>query len=488
VCDHPSLEKWLQKELPRQPNVLYMPRELLLRREGDEPVIAQFPDALEWDGLRVPLVYRYEPGHPADGVTAVLPLALLERLPEHLPEWLVPGLLRDKLIALLKALPKQYRKTLVPVPDTADMLLAAIRPCDRPLAEVVAEVLRERLRLSVPREAWAEDALDAFYRMNLRLVAADGTIVAEGRERTALRARWIRQSRGEVQRAAPAKLSREGIVAWDFGALPSHVTVKGAGLDVPAYPVLRDRGETVAIETLTDQHAAAETHRAGVRRMLLLADKQGSAWLRRNLLRDARAVLALGQRIEHAALLEDLLLAAAGDCLPDDAQLPRDEASFAVLAASVKAQIGARAQQLEGLLAHVSRELQRVNSRRGLIDKPPFAAARADIEAQLARLLAPGFLVATPPQWRERLPVYLAAIALRMERIGQRLARDQECTRELAALQARLDAGHSRGKAAAEEYRWMLEEYRVSLFAQQLGTRGAVSRKRLDKLWESVLL
>jgi ATP-dependent helicase HrpA len=495
VCDHPALEKWLRRELPRHPEALCMPRELLLRRTGEEPVIAQFPDALEWDGLRVPLTYRYEPGHPADGVTAVLPLALLERFPQHLPEWLVPGLLRDKLIALLKALPKQHRRPLVPVPDTVDGLLGAIRPCDRPLAEVVGEELRERLRLAIPREAWAEEALDPFYRMNLRLVAADGAIVAEGRDRAALRAQWIDRSRGEVQRAAPAKLAREGLSAWDFGALPASVTVRGAGLEVPGYPVLRDRGESVAIETLTDPYAAAETHRAGVRRLVLLADRQGSAYLRRNLLRDARAVLALGQRIERAALVEDLLLAAADECLPEDAALPRDPPAFTALAARVSAQIAARAQRLEALLAAISRELQGVASRRAAIDKPPFASMRADIEAQLARLLPPGFLAATPRAWRERLPVYIAAIAVRMERIGQRLPRDQECTRELAMLQARLEDWRASGKAAdaaraalATEYRWMLEEYRVSLFAQQLGTRGTVSRKRLDRLWESVLV
>ena len=492
VCDHPSLEKWLRAELPRHREALCMPRELLLRNAGAEPGMAQFPDALDWEGLRVPLVYRYEPGHAADGVTAVLPLALLERFPRHLPGWLVPGLLRDKIIALFKGLPKQHRRPLVPVPDTVDAVLGRISRADQPLCEVLAAVLKDLRGVVIPREAWDEASLDPFYRMNLRLVAASGEIVAEGRDIDAIRRDFVERSRGEVKRAAPQQLVQSGITRWSFGALPDTVRVKGVGLDLPGFPVVRDAGDTVRVETLADAGEAARVHRAGLRRLLLIACTQEAAWLRRNLLRDTRSLLVLGSRFGRDALIEDILLAAVDGYLPADALGVRDPARFALMEADCKATLTGRARQMEALLGEVASAFQSVLARREALQKPGFQDARADIEAQLARLVRPDFLVRVPPVWRERIPVYLRAIDARIEKLGGRLVKDRDCVRELAALQERLDSWHKRNPTAdpdadvVAEYRWMIEEYRISLFAQQLGTVGPVSRKRLDKLWEEL--
>ena len=492
VCDHPSLEKWLRVEIPRHADVLCMPRELLLRNAGTEPGMAQFPDALEWEGLRVPLVYRYEPGHAADGVTAVLPLALLERFPRHLPGWLVPGLLRDKLIALLKALPKQHRRPLVPVPDTVDVLLGRLERAEQPLCDAVAIALREWRNVQIPREAWDEASLDPFYRMNLRVVAADGEVVAEGRDIEAIRQRFVERSRGEVARAAPRELPKAAVTRWDFGVLPASVRVKGAGLDLPGFPVVRDAGEAVRVETLADAGEAARVHRGGLRRLLLIAVAQEATWLRRNLLRDTRSLLVLGSRFGRDALVEDILHAAVDGCLPEDALEVRSPADFASLERRCKADITARARQMEALLGQVAAACQAVLSRRELLQKPGFQDARADIDAQFARLIRPDFLLRVPPRWRERIPVYLRAIDSRIEKLGGRLVKDRECVKELGELQTRLDdwqKRHPGGDADADvvsEYRWMIEEYRISLFAQQLGTVGPVSRKRLEKLWEEL--
>jgi ATP-dependent helicase HrpA len=493
VHDHPSLEKWLRGVQVREPEALCMQRASLLRKLDDGLSGAQFPDTLVWQDLRVPLVYRYEPGHPADGVTAVLPLALLDHFPRHLPEWLVPGLLREKLIALLKTLPKQYRKALVPVPDTVDALLPRLVPGDTPLLLALAEALRQDRGVAIPREAWQEAALDAFYRMNLRVLDTAGTIVAEGRDLAAIRLQLAPQVRAEVQRAAPQQHARSGITRWDFGALPAVVRVSGKALDVPGYPAVRDCGETVATETFSDREEAAAVHRAGVRRLLLLDCAQAASYLRRNLLKDARIGLRWGPRFERAALVEDILLGAIEGCLPEDAALPREQADFAKLSERCRREITPRAQQLEALLARMATQLHAINGQRAILAKPAFAAAKRDAEAQLEGLLAPGFLYRTPARWLERLPLYLNALAIRLEKLALRLPRDQEAVRELDILGKRHSdylAAHP-GSAAAvarvQEYRWMLEEYRVSLFAQQLGTVVPVSPKRLEKLWEELL-
>jgi ATP-dependent helicase HrpA len=492
VHDHPSLEKWLREILPRQPDVLCMQRETLLRKLGDEVPAAQFPDELCWQELRIPLQYRYEPGHADDGVTAVVPLALLDHLPRHLCEWLVPGLLRDKLIAMLKSLPKQYRKPLVPVPDTVDALLAMLRPRDEPLGDALSEALRRERGVAIPREAWQEQELDPFYRMNLRVVDRDAGVVAQGRDMHAIRLLLGSRARAEVQRAAPAAMSRSGLTCWDFGALPPVVRVAGAALDVPGYPALKDCGDSVAIETCPDSEEAALMHRAGLRRLLLLESAPQLAWLRRNLLRDARIGLRWGARFDRLALIEDLLLAAVDACIEDDAPLPRDQAAHGVLLARVRKDVTARAQELEQLLERMAEQLHAIQGLRAVLDKPAFAEPRRDIEQQLAELLAPGFLWRTPAPWRARLPLYLKGIAARLDKLSLRLPRDIEAVRELAVLDGRLReylAAH-RGSAIAAvracDYRWMLQEYRISLFAQQLGTLSPVSRKRLDRIWDEL--
>jgi ATP-dependent helicase HrpA len=404
----------------------------------------------------------------------------------------VPGLLRDKLIALLKALPKQHRRPLVPVPDTVDVLLGRLERAEQPLCDAVAIALREWRNVQIPREAWDEASLDPFYRMNLRVVAADGEVVAEGRDVEAIRQRFVERSRGEVARAAPRELPKAAVTRWDFGVLPASVRVKGAGLDLPGFPVVRDAGEAVRVETLADAGEAARVHRGGLRRLLLIAVAQEATWLRRNLLRDTRSLLVLGSRFGRDALVEDILHAAVDGCLPEDALEVRSPADFASLERRCKADITARARQMEALLGQVAAACQAVLSRRELLQKPGFQDARADIDAQFARLIRPDFLLRVPPRWRERIPVYLRAIDSRIEKLGGRLVKDRECVRELGEVQARLDdwqKRHPGGDADADvvsEYRWMIEEYRISLFAQQLGTVGPVSRKRLEKLWEEL--
>ncbi|MBK7169511.1 MAG: DUF3418 domain-containing protein, partial [Gammaproteobacteria bacterium] len=284
-------------------------------------------------------------------------------------------------------------------------------------------------------------------------------------------------------------LARVDIRTWDFGALPQDVRVAGAGVELHAYPALCDRGESVSIETLPDADAAHAMHRAGVRRLLLIECAQAATYLRRNLLRNARTLLPLGARFERAALIEDLLLGAVDACLPETGDLPREAGEFAALVARCRAGITPQAQALAQLLERIAEQMQAIQAARAVLQQGASAGARRDIEAQLERLLHAGFLHATPARWRERLPIYLKAIACRLEKIPLRRARDLECVHELELLQTRMEAflvRHPEAAARCVEYRWMLEEYRISLFAQQLGTVVPVSRKRLDRLWEDV--
>ena len=490
VFDHPTLDKWVRSQLKAHPDVLCMPRELLLRRTDVSIGQSQFPDRIECGDVYFKLSYNYQPGAPDDGVTVIVPVALLDRLPRKRLEWLVPGLLRDKLIALLKTLPKTLRKPLVPVPDTADMLMGHLHEADISLTGAIADVLRQERRLQIPEEAWDRLQLDAFYRMNVRIVDARNKVIAEGRDVDNLLERFVERGRNEVRAAAPTELRREGLQRWDIEALPETVPMPG-NAGVNAWPALSDDGDFVSVRLCVSAAEAIGCHRAGVRRLILLVASKTANYFRRNLLRDARTMLRLGVRFRREDLVEDLLLAAVDQCM-GDATLPRNQDDFNALVLRVENALGERVIALEAVLAKLSQPLADLHAGLQKLGGVMYQESVRDIRAQLDALLCEGFLIRTPEQWQSRLPLYLQAIAVRAEKLPSRLPRDLECVWELQQLQQPLqELSETRLfepelTARISEYRWMLEEYRISLFAQQIGTRMPVSRKRLDKLWADI--
>ncbi|HUH36537.1 MAG TPA: ATP-dependent RNA helicase HrpA [Spongiibacteraceae bacterium] len=493
ICTTRQFERWLKTVEREQPRLLYMPREHLLQRSDGLPEQAQFPDQWSWQDLVFRLSYRFEPGNDADGVSLEVPLALLNRVPDHRGEWLVPGLLRDKCIALLKALPKQYRKQLVPVPEAADRALAQMAVGDTPLIDSLGQALARTARLTIPAEAWDDTTLDAFYRMNYRVLDDRGQLLRQSRDLALLKSELRGAMRETLQDKSDARFQRADLTRWDFGALPASTRFEQAGVVATAYPALVDRGDSVAIELLDSAATADAASEQGLIRLLQLQCAEPVKYLRRELLRGNSLNLQLaGVQQKRENWLEDLLYASFRQVFVEGRELPRDQPAFEALLAAGRGEIVATAQAWAGLLQQIATEYSRCRKAMSAGNQLAWLHALEDIRAQLDMLFAPGFVRTVGWTQLSHYPRYLQAIVQRLEKLRGQHSRDRQLTTELRNFQQRLEQALARAPSALRDdpalaqYRWMLEEYRVSLFAQGLGTAGPVSAKRLQQQWQAV--
>ncbi len=251
----------------------------------DSTEVAQhaFPDALPVGGAQLPLEYHVDPGHQADGVNLVVPLAPVNRVPADRCEWLVPGLMEERLIALLRGLPKTLRKAFVPIPDTAARLLGRLQPSDRPLIQAIGEALREVSGQHVPEDAWDLSAIPDHLRMRFRIIDDKGREVAGGRDFAKLRREHGGKGAEVFARLPDVGLERDGITRWDFSDLPETVEMERGGIRLQGHPALVDQGGSVAIQVLDSAEAAELAMRIGQRRLLLLSLPQDTRYLRKNL-------------------------------------------------------------------------------------------------------------------------------------------------------------------------------------------------------------
>ncbi|RLQ23212.1 ATP-dependent RNA helicase HrpA [Seongchinamella sediminis] len=486
------LQSWLKKT-PGAAEGLRLDRETLLARDPGAGLENQFPDRLQWQDLEFRLSYQFEPGKDSDGVTVTVPVALLNRVPRFLFDWLVPGLLRDKCIALVKGLPKDKRKRLVPVPNYVDQALAELEPGDSDLLLALSRVLGRLGGLQLAPADWNSGRLDDFYRMNIRVVDAEGRLLEQGRDLAALIETYrsdTRQSIGEDRGDSPA---REGITRWDFDALGREWRFRQAGVEILSYPALVDRGESVAIELCDYPGLAWQQHRRGVLKLLRLHSTQAVKYLRKQMLRGNEFNLLLaGAGLERAALVEDLIDGAFVQAMALEADLPWDRNRFDAILAAGKGEVVSCANDIETLLLNSLTPLAEVRKRLASLPAGKWRESVADMEQQLGNLYCPGFVRDTPADWLGQYPRYMKALLNRVERLSGQVPKDLKHTQLLQQLHeplAQAEAGRESLRqlcGAARQYRWMLEELRVSLFAQQLGTRQAVSQKRLQQQWQEV--
>jgi ATP-dependent helicase HrpA len=485
------LASWLKRDASAAQS-LHMGREQLLLRQLDEELGDQFPDHLEWEDIQLALHYHFEPGHPEDGVSVTIPVGLLNRVPRFRFDWLVPGLLREKCIAMVKSLPKVIRKQLVPVPDFVDRALVDMAPVDEPLSRVLAARLREFAGVRIAESDWPEGDLDSYYRMNFRIVDAENRLLRQGRDLESLIADSRDDSRDSLAGASEQAPLARGLTRWELDELPESWRTRQAGLEIESYPALVDRGDCVDVELFDYPAEAMLAHRRGLVRLFRLQCAEQLRYLRKQVLRgNASQLLLAGAGLDREALLDDLLDAVCVQCfLPPDSALPRDRESFAAALRTGRSELVPTGMEYEQTLMNTLEPL--VSVRQRLSNLAGANPARGDVEGQVAALLEPGFLYRTPVHWIACYPRYLKALDIRLERIAAQPGKDLKYTESLAALTEPLTAElAARPEELAlnpelQSYRWMLEELRVSFFAQSLGTSQPVSEKRLSQQWQAV--
>lgn len=489
-----TFDSWYKTESQKNPQLLIMREEDVLAREASEVTAAQYPDTLRLGELSLSLTYHFEPNHPRDGVTLRVPAPLLLSLPAERLEWLVPGLLETKCIALVRSLPKAVRKNFVPVPDFIKAALQRITFGEGSLTQALGRELLRMTGARVTDETWAEatQQLESHLKMNLEIVDGDGKFLGEGRDLDALTARFAEASQAALAVPQTAK-SQQPVEAKVFAPVAQKTQQNIAGLSMTVYPALVEEGGTVKEGRFSTQAEAEYQHRRALQRLLLQQLAEPAKFLRSKLPGQTELALLYRELGRIDALIEDILLASLDSCVLDgEAELPRDGAGLLSLAERKRADWTEHAERLAKLTLEILKLWHGLQKRfKGKIDLAQ-AVALNDIKAQLGKLVYPGFVRETPAQWLKEMPRYLKAIEMRLEKLPGQVQKDRVWSIELAGLwaqyQARADKHRQEGKRDSElaVYRWWMEEYRVSLFAQQLGTKMPVSDKRLSKQWAMV--
>jgi ATP-dependent helicase HrpA len=487
-----TFERWRRDAERQDKRVLFMTRADLMLHAAEQATPGLYPDGLTVGGVRVPLAYHLEPGHPADGVTATVPLAALNQLPAEPFEWLVPGMLKEKLVALLRTLPRELRVKFVPAPDVADAAIPGMPHGRGPLLEAFADQLGKRIGSVVPRGAFAPDELPDHLRMNFRIVDESGKQVATGRDLAKIRRDLGIRARSTFADLPAGPYNRADVTRWDFGDLPEKVEVRLHGATLLGFPALVDEGATASLRLLDSAEAARLAHRAGVRRLFMVQLAEEVRQLARRLPRIEQLCLHYKPLGSCDDLKRDLMDAIA-DRATGELTGVRTQAGFIAHAETGWRRLSSAATEVTdlawaALTAYnaVARDLSR--------DVPPLLLDSVrDLREQLAHLVPPRFLRTTPARWLPHLPRFLKAMQARLAKLlNAGLVRDQAHMLEVRPRwRAYLEraAKHRRDNVvdpALAEYRWMLEELRVSLFAQELKTSIPVSPKRLDAQWALV--
>jgi ATP-dependent helicase HrpA len=509
-----DFDKWRRQAEQADPKLLFLTREYLMRHTAEQVTEAQFPDAMAVGMQTYDLNYRFEPGHVLDGVTMVVPLHLLNQVDENRCEWLVPGLRRDKITHLIKSLPKGVRKHFVPVPQVVTACMEILEPDAAPLTAALSQALFRKTGVDVPLDAWDASDLPAHLRMNFRVVDEKGNEIAGGRDLAALRSQLGVKARKTFSEAASASFERKGITSWDFDDLPEQVEVKRDGRKLIGYPAIVDEGKSVALTLLdTDAEAEAATRR-GLRRLFQLALPEQMKFLARSLpgfnemqlrymlmgqalLRDEGGKPEKGGRQDKGArfdkselaerLREELTTAICDRSFFVEAEPVRDRKSFETRVAKGKTRLMDVAQEVCRIANEIFAEHQALSAKLGQAQYAAHSRALTDIRAQLRELMPAGFLASIAFERLKHYPRYLKAISVRLDKLASNPERDanwqSQLTRYGQAYQVKLRADRDRGirDPKLEELRWMLEELRVSLWAQQLKTPYPVSFKRLEK-------
>jgi ATP-dependent helicase HrpA len=481
-------DRWWRDERRRDPDRLSFTPELLVVPDAAAALDPRArPRAWRQGDLKLPLSYRFEPGTEHDGVTVHVLLTALAQLRPNGFEWLVPALRTELVTALIRSLPKDLRRRLVPAPDVAAEVVARMEPRRAPLLDALSEEVERVRGVRVPRSAWDPSRLPPHLRMTFRVEDENGAVLAEGNDLDAVREAVRPRLRAELA-SATAGLERRGLRGWPGGALPRSVSLPGTGGAVQAYPTLVDEGQTVGVRVLDTPAAQAAAMHAGTRRLLLLASPSPLKWVQGRLTGAEQLALAVAPHGSVRAVLEDATVAAV-DALAAEAGGPAwDEAGFARLRDHVAGNVAETTLRIARQVAAILDAERDVRRRLEPLIADALVPARRDVERQLRRLLPPGFVAATGAARLPDLERYLRGAARRLERLPDVVAADRDRMRAINELEEAYErrlAEWPRGRPvppALRDLRWALEELRVSHFAQGLGTRGPVSAKRIRRV------
>ena len=482
VVSEIELEAFRKVAEAKRPKLLYLKREMLMKQQVSLSE-KLYPDSIKIADADLKLDYHFDPLHEDDGVSVNVPVAILRQVSGAQVDWIIPGLLREKILALIKSLPKSLRKNFVPAPDFADKVAKDLEYDGRELTVVLSEKLHRLTGVKVGADSFDPEGIEAHLKLNIRVVDESGKVLGTGRNLSVLVEKFNRESARGFSQRNRHPIEESGLLDWSFGDLPGQIEIEQAGIRIKGYPALVDQGDTVSIKVMDNQRSAEHHNSAGLLRLVMLQLPDQVRYVGKNIPGFQKFALFYATRGTVSELLDYAVSAIFRYTFIEGKPIVDNETKF-----QIRLQ---EKQNLAETMNHVGRLLEIVLQKSLLIEKQlkfnetdRNQHTYSDIRQQLERLLAPGFLATVPLRWLDQYPRYLKGIEYRMEKLQGNSARDEASLGELSAYSSRLFDLDQPEAQALQQYRWMLEEFRVSLFAQPVGTSIPVSGKRLDKEWE----
>ena len=497
-----TFEKWRKTAEEKNPRLLFLKKEELMRHDASSVTTQYFPKKLEMAGIPMALTYHFEPGAPRDGITLAVPIYALNQIDAVRCEWLVPGMLKEKVRALIKSLPQRYRRHCVPIDQYAEGFYARTQGVQKgtmTLIDALIDDIREQTRVVCERTDFKLEFLPKHLFMNFKVLDEHGRQLAMGRNLAELRSELGKEAQNAFQSMAQADASiaedlADHITTWSFGELPELMEINRGGRQLIGHPALVDRGEDCSLEVFDDLDEAKKAHRAGLRRLFALQLREQVKYLERNLSGLQRVqmqcsvVEPAAKAFESAEVLVADVVAASIETAAMQEPWPVDAASFGARKDEARSRLtligGEYLRLMQDLAAELAQIPKKLQSVRG------WPAAVKDVEGQLRELFAPHFLISVDQSHVKHYVRYVRAVNVRLEKLRNDPARDAARMADIQTLEAafRRELSQRKGKVDARltEFRWLLEELRVSLFAQELKTPMPVSVKRLARVWESI--
>ncbi|MFI3136218.1 MAG: ATP-dependent RNA helicase HrpA [Methylococcaceae bacterium] len=487
-----TLDTWRKTAERANPKILFLTKEDLTREHEEDYVNEwDFPDSKKIGNLTIPLQYRFEPGHNEDGVTAIIPVHQLNQVSQTAFDWLVPGLLEEKCIALIKALPKNIRKHFVPVPETVKQCLEIEPDFKGALPEWLGNRLRKLTGEAIPLNAWNTESLTDHLRMNFRVVDDQGQLLDYGRDLKKLQLKHTAKAGDSFDQIAADELNYTGCIGWAFDDLPETYQFIQKGQAFVGYPAIIDEGDAVGVRIFDTEQKAAHQHQAGLMRLFQLQLRKECTYVSKNMPKSAASELTYNRLPKHPIINADASASYKDDMLHlvlygvfVEGRTIRSQQAFEQTLQQNKAgligaanEAGKIALDIMELYGAILTQLNRLNV------NDPLAK---DINEQLGLMIYAGFIRNTPYQQLKAIPRYLKAVQYRLDKRDNTLQKVQEANRYATRFWKDVEKQSKKDKVIPEQdpYRWMLEEFRVSLFAQQLKTAYPVSVKRMDKAWD----
>lgn len=485
-------DSWWQRVQKADPERLNFEKTMLVRAGAEAISAVDYPNTWRQGSLKLRLSYQFEPGSDADGVTVHIPLPLLNQVSPQGFDWQIPGIRRELVIALIKSLPKPLRRNFVPAPNYAEAFLERVTAGDTPLLDALERELRRMSGVTIEREAWQLDQVPDHVKMTFRVVDEQQKTLAEGKDLDSLKAQLKDSVQQTLAAVAEEGLEQENVQSWHFGSLPQRFEQKKGGYRLMAWPALVDERQSVAIRLFETEEQQRRAMWQGVRRLLLLNIPSPIKYLHEKLPNRAKLGLYFNPYGKVLELIDDCISCGVDKLMAEQGGLVWQEQDYLRLQEHVRGHLNPVVVDIASLVEQILSVVFAINKRlKGKVDLS-LALALSDIKSQLDGLVYRGFVTASGERRLADILRYLRAIERRLDKLAIDPHRDRAQMLKVEAVQqawrqwlAKLPVARREEEAVAD-IRWMIEELRVSFFAQQLGTPAPVSEKRIQQAMDVI--